>query len=76
MTTQKILAAYMLASRKYPEVANALRLVPPIADLETESFSLDVENWWLYYNPSVLRKLGVEEIADAIYSLLQPHLYL
>ncbi len=76
MTTQKILAAYMLAARKYPDLVHVLRLVPPIADLATKAFELDVGNWRLYYNPAVLRKLGVEEIADAIYSLLQPHLYL
>jgi len=76
MSTQKLIAAYMLAARKHPESARAIWAVVPLADLETESFRLDVENWWLYYNPGVLRKLGVEEIADAIYSLLQPHLYL
>jgi hypothetical protein len=76
MSTQKLIAAYMLAARKHPEAARAIWAVVPIADLETKGFRLDTENWWLYYNPLVLRKLGVEEIADAIYSLLQPHLYL
>jgi len=76
MLTQKVIAAYMIAARKYPEAARAIWRAVPLADWGTENFRLDEEHWRLYYNPAILRKLGVEEIADAIYSLVQPHLYL